>query len=1151
MWIVRLALRRPYTFVVMAIAIILLGVFAIVNMPTDIFPEVDIPVISVIWQYQGMTPSEMEGRVVRTYEGILTTTVNDIEHIESQSLYGEGVIRIYFQPGAKIAEAEAQVAAISQTALRMMPPGIQPPLMLRYSASTVPILWLSLGSNTLPEQQLFDITNNFLRSDLATVQGAMLPWPYGGKMRQVMVDLEPDKLFGLGLSATDVSSAINNQNLIVPSGTVKIGRQEYPVLLNSSPAVVSALNDLPIKTINGSTVFVKDVAHVSDKYMPQTNMVHIDGKKGALEPIYKLGGASTLDIVKRVRAALPGILPRIPGHKELKVTPLFDQSVFVRAAVSGVVKEAIIAAALTGLMILLFLGSWRSTLIICISIPLSILVSIIVLWFLGETLNVMTLGGMSLAVGILVDDATVEIENIHRNLHQRKRLVQAILDGAQQIAVPAFVSTLCICIVFVPVWFITGAAKSLFIPLAMAVVFAMLTSYLLSRTLVPTMVHFLLESEVELYGGVEQEGFVHDHSNHNQHVGFLASLRWGAVAFAALAAGVALFFLAARAVVGAMVLGWLPDSVIDFPRLMHASPTWAAIDVVRVLLFATIALALLHYIFKNNWIWRTHQSFNRGFENVRRAYGGFLKLALAHRGLTLALFVGFVVLSFGLVPFIGRDFFPSVDAGQLRLHVRGPAGTRLEESERSFASVEKFLRTQIPPGEISVILDNIGIPNSGINMSLSDGSQISPADGEILIALNENHHPTAGYARKLRQELPKQFPDLSFWFQPADIATQVLNFGIPAPIDVQIKGTHMTADEDLKLAEDLRRKISGVPGAVDVHLHQVYKTPDLRIEADRTIADQVGVRQQDMASSLLISLSSSGQTSPNFWLDPKRGVQYQVSAMTPQYKIDSMEALRNQPVIAPGMDAPQLLGNLATIKRGQSPTNITHDNIAPTFDIQANVQDSDLGSVSAGIEKLIEAIPNLPEGTTIKIRGQVESMDSSFKALGIGIIGAVVLVYLLMVVNFQSWLDPMIILMALPGAIAGILWMLFATRTTISVPSLMGSIMCIGVATANSILMITFANDHRKESGSSSYEAAFAAGVTRLRPVIMTALAMILGMLPMSLGMGEGGEQNAPLGRAVIGGLALATFATLFFVPVVYSALRTQPPHANVEPELQ
>jgi multidrug efflux pump subunit AcrB len=1135
----------------MAIAITLLGLFAIFSMPTDIFPEVDIPVISVIWRYQGMTPAEMESRIIRTYEGILTTTVNDIEHIESQSLYGEGVVRIYFQPGAKIAEAEAQVDSISQTALHSMPPGIQPPLMLRYSASTVPILWLSLGSNTLPEQQLFDITNNFLRNELATVQGAMLPWPYGGKQRQIMVDLEPDKLFGFGLSATDVANAINGQNLIVPSGTVKIGKQEYPVLLNSSPTTVLGLNDLPIKTVNGATLFVKDVAHVSDKYMPQINMVHIDGKKGALEPIYKLGGASTLDIVKRVRAALPTIIPRIPRHRELKITPLFDQSVFVRAAVSGVVKEAAIAAGLTGLMILLFLGSWRSTLIICISIPLSILVSIIVLWLLGETLNVMTLGGMALAVGILVDDATVEIENIHRNLHQRKRLVKAILDGAQQIAVPAFVSTLCICIVFVPVWFITGAAKSLFIPLAMAVVFAMLTSYLLSRTLVPTMVHFLLESEVELYGGVEQEGLAHDHSDHNKHAGFFRSLLWGLVAFVILSVVVGGLMTLARLFFGPVVLSIVPDSILEFPNQVQTQPLWAAIDVLRLALIGILSLAALYYIFQNNWIWRTHKAFNNLFEKFRRSYGGYLKLALAHRGITLALFVGFVVLSFGLMPFIGRDFFPSIDAGQLRLHVRGPAGTRLEQSELYFAQVEKFLRTQIPANEISVILDNIGIPNSGINMSLSDGSQISSADGEILISLNENHHPTAQYMKKLRAELPRQFPDLSFWFQPADIATQVLNFGIPAPIDVQIKGTHMTADEDLKLAEDLRRKISGVPGAVDVHLHQVYNTPDLRIEADRTIADQMGVQQQDVANSLLVSLSSSGQTQPNFWLDPKRGVQYQVSAMTPQYRIDSMEALKDQPVVAPGMDTPQLLGNLATITRGMSPTNITHDNIAPTFDIQTNVQDSNLGTVSTGIEKIIATETNLPEGTTIKIRGQVESMNSSFKALGIGIIGAVILVYLLMVVNFQSWLDPMIILMALPGAIAGILWMLFATRTTISVPSLMGSIMCIGVATANSILMITFANDHRKEHNSSSYEAAFAAGVTRLRPVIMTALAMILGMLPMSLGMGEGGEQNAPLGRAVIGGLALATFATLFFVPVVYSALRTKPPHHAVEPELQ
>ena len=1154
MWIVRLALRRPYTFVVMAIAIALLGGYAIIKMPTDIFPDVDIPVISVVWQYQGMTPSEMEGRIIRTYEGILSTTVNDIEHIESQSIYGEGIVRIYFQPGVKIAEAEAQVAAISQTSLRQMPPGIQPPLMLRYSASTVPIIWLSLGSNKLAEQQLFDITNQFLRPDLATVQGAMVPWPYGGKQRQIMVDLEPDKLYGFGLSAADVASAINAQNLIVPSGTVKIGPQEYPVLLASSPKVVEALNDIPIKTVNGSTIFIKDVSHVSDKYLPQTNLVHIDGKKGVLEPIYKLGGASTLDIVKRVRNFLPTEMPRIPGNKDLKMVPLFDQSVFVRAAVKGVVTEALIAAGLTGLMILLFLGSWRSTLIICISIPLSILVSIIVLWMLDETLNVMTLGGMALAVGILVDDATVEIENIHRNLHQRKRLVQAILDGAQQIAVPAFVSTLCICIVFVPVWFITGAAKSLFVPLAMAVVFAMLTSYLLSRTLVPTMVHYLLENEVELYGGVEQEGFRHDHSKH-AHVNFVASFVWGLIVSVVLAIVIGAFtgigFLLPpefRAWIG----GYLPDFVTEFPQDYQSNHAHAIIVLAVIFLGLIVALAALHYIFKNNWIWRTHEAFNRLFEKFRSFYGGFLKVALAHRVVTLVIFVLFVVGSCLLLPFVGRDFFPSVDAGQLRLHVRGPAGTRIEQSERYFADVESFLRTQIPADEIDVMLDNIGIPNSGINMSLSDGSQISPADGEILISLKENHHPTPGYMQTLRRELPQRFPQLHFWFQPADIATQVLNFGIPAPIDVQIVGTHMTAEEDSKIAEELRKEISGIPGAVDVHVHQVSLTPDLRIEPNRTMADQLGVRQSDLANSLLVSLSSSGQTSPNFWLDPKRGVQYQVAAMTPQYKIDSMEALKNQPVIGPDMRTAQLLGNITEITRGFSPSNVTHYNIAPTFDVQANVQNADLGSVSSQIRKLIAAIkPKAPPGTIINLRGQVQSMNSSFTALGIGVIGAVILVYLLMVVNFQSWLDPLIILMALPGAISGILWILFATRTTISVPSLMGSIMCVGVATANSILMITFANDHRKSHGSTSLEAAFAAGVTRLRPVIMTALAMIIGMLPMSLGLGDGGEQNAPLGRAVIGGLALATFATLFFVPVVYSALRVAPPHRPVEPELQ
>ena len=1152
MWIVRLALRRPYTFVVMAIGIILLGVFAVLRMPTDIFPEVDIPVVAVIWRYDGMSPEEMEARIVRNYEGICTTTVNDIEHIESQSILGEAVVRIYFQPGAKIEEAEAQVAAVSQTALKQMPPGITPPLIMRYSASTVPIIWLSLGSNTLPEQQLFDITNNFLRNDLATVQGAMLPWPYGGKQRQVMVDLEPDKLYGYGLSASSVSQAINNQNLILPAGTAKIGTQEYTVHLNSSTDVVSALNELPIKSYGSSTVKIKDVAHVSDKYMPQINMVHVNGKRGVLEPIYKLGNSSTLDIVKRVKDALPAVLARVPRNSELKVTPLFDQSIFVRAAVTGVVKEAVLAAGLTGLMILLFLGSWRSTLIICISIPLSIMVSVIVLWALGETLNVMTLGGMALAVGILVDDATVEIENIHRNLHQRKRLVQAILDGAQQIAVPAFVSTLCICIVFVPVWFISGAARSLFTPLAMSVIFAMLTSYLLSRTLVPTLVHYLLENEVEMYGGVEQQGLAHHHRQATAGVSFgrsiVFSLRlWGVViAVAAIGLAIVLGIKGAQAV-SELVKNCSSWIGIDWGQ----APNIAALSLALWGVLLITATAAIYFVLRNNWIWRTHLAFNRQFERLRRVYGGFLVMALEHRVAVVIVLLLFVVGSFGLAPMVGRDFFPTVDAGQIRLHVRGPAGTRIEQSERNFAAVEKFIRTQIPADEIDTIIDNIGIPNSGINMSLSDGSQISAADGEILISLNENHHPTAGYISKLRKELPGRFPQDGFWFQAADIATQVLNFGLPAPIDVQILGPKANEQQDYQIAQDLSRQIAAMPGAVDVHVHQVMKTPDLRVTVNRTMADQMGVTQQAVASDLLISLSSSATVAPNFWLDPRRGVQYAVSVMTPQYKYDSINALQNTPVAA-GNGAAELLGNMATISRGYSPTDISHWNIVPTFDVQANVQNSDLGSVSGRIEHLVQTItPTLPKGTTITIRGQVESMETSFKALAIGIVGAVILVYLLMVINFQSWLDPLIILMALPGAIAGILWMLFATRTTISVPSLMGSIMCIGVATANSILMITFANDYRKDHDSNAHDAALAAGLTRLRPVIMTALAMILGMLPMSLGLGEGGEQNAPLGRAVIGGLAFATLYTLFFVPVVYSALRKQPPYRPVEPELQ
>jgi multidrug efflux pump subunit AcrB len=1048
MWIVKLALRRPYTFIVMAMLIVMLGAVTIVRMPTDIFPEIDIPVIAAVWNYAGISPDEMEQRIVSNYERGLSTTVNDIEHIESQSVTGRSVIKIYFHPGAKIEAATAQVTAISQTSIGQLPPGTTPPLIMRYSASNVPILQLSLGSDSLPEQQLFDIGANFLRTGLATVQGAQMPWPYGGKMRQIVVDLEPEKLYALGLSPADVSTAIASQNLLLPAGSAKIGPLEYNVRLNSSPEAVDEFNNIPIRTVRGVTIYVRDVAHVRDGFSPQTSIVHADGKRGALLPILKSGGASTLDIVARVREALPGILAMLP--KELKLNLLFDQSTFVRAAVMGVVKEAAIAAGLTALMILLFLGSWRSTLIVVISIPLSILVSIIVLSFIGETLNVMTLGGMALAVGILVDDATVEIENIHRNLAQRKPLLRAILDGAQQIAVPAFVSTLCICIVFIPVVFIAGAAKSLFTPLALAVVFAMLTSYLLSRTLVPTLVRYLLAPEVDVYARGHGGGGI---------------------------------------------------------------------------------------------IWAIHERFNVGFEKLRRAYGGFLDWALDHRR---GVMIGFVAVAFGslaLGPIIGQDFFPAVDAGQIKLHVRCPPGTRVEETERAFAAVEAVIREVIPEEETATILDNMGIPISSINQVMGDPSMVSSADGEILIALKEERtRSTAEYVSTLRDTLGKRFPDYIFFFLAADISTQVLNFGLSAPIDVQVMGPLANQPQNLQIARLIRNRLAQIPGAVDVHLHQIVAAPDLRVSVDRTLAGQVGLTQRDVATNAIITLSSSYQTSPNFWLDPKKGVQYSVAVATPQVEVDSIAALSSTPIVTPSMKEPQLLGNLATVERYAEPANITHYNVAPTFDVLASVEGTDLGSVSRKVDAVLDELrPTLPRGTSLVVRGQVQSMRSSFRGLGYGILFAIVLVYLLMVVNFQSWMDPLIILMALPGALAGILWMLFATGTTISVPALMGAIMSVGVATSNSILLITFANDKRKE-GLDARAAALAAGVTRLRPVVMTALAMIIGMLPMSLGIGEGAEQNAPLGRAVIGGLSLATFATLFFVPIAYSVLRKKPP---------
>jgi multidrug efflux pump subunit AcrB len=1166
MWIVRLALRRPYTFVVASLLVAIMGIYVIFfQMPTDIFPNIDIPVVSVSFSYAGLSPSDMDNRITTPFEKILTTTVNDIEHTETQSLNGICVIKIYFQKNAKIEVAIAQVTAIAQTAIRQMPPGVQPPLIIQYSASSVPILQLALGSDTLPEQQLFDLAVQTLRPQLVTIPGVEIPYPYGGKQRNIIVDLDPEKLYAYGVSPADVSNAINAQNLILPSGTTKIGKQEYQVTLNSSPNTAALLNDLPIKTVHGATIYIRDVASVRDGFAVQTNIAHADGKRGVVLSILKSGNASTLDVVSAVKAKLPEIEKTLPP--ELKIKLLFDQSVFVRASIEGVVKEGLVAAGLTALMILLFLGSWRSTIIVMASIPLSILVSIIVLWFMGETLNVMTLGGMALAVGILVDDATVEIENIHRNLHQRKRLVQAILDGASQIAVPAFVSTLCICIVFVPVVFISGAAKFLFTPLAMSVVFAMMTSYLLSRTLVPTLVHYLLAAEVEMYGGVVD--MTDPHAVHALH------------AKEALAHGQPIaeedmgpwdhikhFFGSLPGMIILSLIGLLILMVVAGMIAIYLRPAWgnaapagrdAIIAVVgwfpaHVRLLGMIALVIPALIALCWLVLQVHGVFNRMFEAVRLFYGGLLDWALAHRGLVVAAFLLLAVGSCSLFWFLGTDFFPSVDAGQIRLHVRAAPGTRIEETAEEYARVEDAIRQIIPHDEITTVLDNMGIPNSTINLSLSDGSIMSPADGEILVALNEGHHPTADYIRALRHDLPKKFPDMTFFFAPADIVTQVLNFGLAASVDIQVVSLLPNMPKDAALAQEMSAEVAKLPGIVDVHLAQVSNTPDIRVNVDRTLASMVGVSQEDVASDLLVSLSSSHQTAPNFWLNPANGVNYSVYVQTPQYKMNTMNDLENTPIVptsgAAGPGSTQLLVNLASTERGTSATNITHYNIKPTFDVQMGVQGSDLGSVGKELENVIAKYrEKLPRGSQIRLRGQIESMNASFEGLGYGLIFAVTLVYLLMVINFQSWVDPLIILMALPGALSGILWMLWATHTTISVPALMGAIMSIGVATANSILMITFANDQR-EIGLNARNAALAAGLTRLRPVLMTALAMIIGMLPMSLGLGEGGEQNAPLGRAVIGGLAMATVATLFFVPVVYSLLRGKAPETHVEKEL-
>jgi len=1035
MWIVALALRRPYTFVVMALLILILSPIVIDRTPTDIFPNIDIPVISVVWRYQGLSPQEMADRITTQTERGLTTLVNDIEHIDSESVNGTAVVKIFFQPNANIQTALAQVTAISQTALRQLPPGATAPLIIQYSASTVPILQIGLSSRSLSEQQLNDLALNFLRTQLITVPGAAIPYPYGGKQRVVSVDLDVPALQAKHLTPVDVVNAIGQQNLILPSGTAKIGPLEYQVELNASPLEVSELNDLPIKTVNGATIYIRDVAHVRDGFSPQTNIVHQDGVRGTLLSILKNGNASTTRVVEAVQKMLPRIQQTLPNGLEIK--QLFDQSLFVRAAIQGVLREALIAACLTALMILLFLGNWRSTLIIATSIPLSILTSILVLSALHETFNIMTLGGLALAVGILVDDATVEIENIQRNLHMGKELKQAILDGAQQIAVPAFVSTLSICIVFVPMFFLTGVARYLFVPLAEAVVFAMLASYLLSRTLVPTMAMYLM--------------------THHEH------------------------------------------------------------DAEKP---------------KRSKLGHLQQGFERRFEQLRDAYRNLMESVMHHRGAFVTLFLAFCVLSCGLVFFLGRDFFPSVDAGQFRLHVRGRAGLRIEETARLVDLVEQEIRREVPRDQISTVLDNIGLPYSGINTSYSNSGTIGTSDAEVLVSLNKEHRPTEDYIHELRESLPRKFPGVEFFFQPADIVSQILNFGLPAPVDIQLVGRDY--EENYYTAQSIANRLRHIPGAVDVHVQQMMDLPTLHLDVDRARAQQVGISEQDVAQNLLVSLSSSFQTTPSYWLNPKNGVTYDVAVMSPQYRIDSMQALMNTPV-SNGSSSPQVLANLANVKPEMTPAVVNHYNITPVVDVYASVDGRDLGGVADDISKAVEPFrKHLSRGTDLAIRGQVETMASSFSGLSFGLVMSVILVYLLIVVNFQSWLDPFIIITALPGALAGILWMLFVTRTTISVPALTGAVMCIGVATANSILLVSFARE-RLDEGMDPIKAAVEAGYTRMRPVIMTALAMIIGMVPLALGLGEGGEQNAPLGRAVIGGLLFATVATLFFVPVVFS----------------
>jgi CzcA family heavy metal efflux pump len=1054
MWIVRLALSRPYTFIVMAMVIILLTPLVLLRTPTDIFPDINIPVISLVWNFTGLEPTEMEQRITSNSERAVTTLVNDVEHIESQSINGIAVVKIYFQPKANLQSALAQTTAIVQTILRQLPPGTTPPLVVTYSASTVPVIQIGLTSDSLSEQQLFDFGNNFIRTQLATVQGAALPFPYGGKQRLISVDLDAQALQSKGLSPNDIVNAINAQNLLLPTGTVKLGTIEYNVELNGAPQTIKELNDLPVKTVNGATIYMREVAHIRDGFSPQTNIVRANGQRGVLMSVYKSGSASTLDIVARVKKSLDDYSSSLP--EGLHVTNFFDQSLFVRASIQGVIREAIIAGVLTAIMILVFLGNWKSTIIIAVSIPLSILVSILCLSALGETINIMTLGGLALAVGILVDDATVEIENINRNLAMGKETVQAILDGAQQIAVPAFVSTICICIVFIPMFFLSGVAKFLFVPLAEAVIFAMLASYMWSRTIVPTLAMYLLSAD--------------DEYNPEHHKGEKQGI---------------------------------------FRRLQ--------------------------------------QTFEHAFERFREGYRRALNAALASSMVFTASFLIFCVLSAGLVFVLGRDFFPKVDAGQIRLHFRARTGLRIEETARLSDQIDAVIRETIPKDELQTVLDNLGVPYSGLNLSYSNSGTFGTSDGEILVQLNEKRSkPSDAYIKQLREQLPSRFPGVQFFFQPADIVTQILNFGVPAPIDIEITGANQPANYVIaaKLASQMRH----IPGAADVHIQQAFDTPTLRMNIDRSRAQSVGLQARDVAQNVLVSLSSSFQTTPAFWLDPKNGVSYNVAVQTPQYRVDNYQSLQNTPIggVTPGTQ-PQILANMVDTSTVARPAVVSHYNVQPMINIYASVDGRDLGAVADEITKMVNDVTGqLPRGSHIVIRGQVLTMKNSFTGLAVGLVGAILLVYLLIVVNFQSWLDPFIIITALPGALAGICWMLLLTHTTLNVPSLTGAIMSVGVATANSILMVSFAREQLDE-GKNAHDAALEAGFVRVRPVIMTALAMIIGMIPMSLGLGEGGEQNAPLGRAVIGGLLFATFATLFFVPCVFSMIHGRRKRGNPE----